>query len=117
MKGLKLMPPPKERLVYGMGELIDRVADYSNAKNALGYSVYYYATTMYANRAVKLLAIDGTLPQKSTIKDGSYPFTVGYYAVVRKDSPEDGSARRLLAWLLGREGQGVVDKSGFVPLF
>jgi len=116
MKGLKLAEPPKEIMIYGMGELIDRVADYSNAKNALGYSVYYYATSMYAKRNVKLLAINGVIPDKQTIKDGTYPFTSAYYAVLRKDEPENSSARRLLKWLLGKEGQDIAEKAGFVSL-
>lgn len=116
MKEKKLMEPPKEQLVYGMGELIDRVADYSNAKNALGYSVYYYATQMYSSRAVKILNIDGVEPAKQTIRDGSYPFTVGYYAVLRKDEPQNSSARKLLRWMLGEEGQGIVDRAGLVPV-
>lgn len=116
MKGLKIMQPPKETLVYGMGELIDRVADYSNAKNALGYSVYYYATTMYKNRDVKLISINGFKPDKQTIKDGTYPFTVGYYAVLRKDEPSVSNARKLLGWLLGEEGQTIVDRAGLVQV-
>lgn len=116
MKGLKLAQPPKETLVYGMGELIDRVADFSNAKNALGYSVYYFATRMYQNRSIKLLSIDGVYPEKKSIQNESYPFTSAYYAVLRKDEPQNSSARRLLQWLLGKEGQEIVDRSGFVPV-
>lgn len=116
MKGLKLMQPPKETLVQGMGGLIDRVADYSNAKNALGYSVYYYATQMYQNRNVRLIAVNGVEASKQTIGDGTYPFTVGYYAVLRKDEPQDSNARRLLRWLLGKEGQRIVDRAGLVPV-
>lgn len=116
MKGAAMMTPPKEVLVYGMGELIDRVADYSNSRSALGYSVFYYATTMYQNRSVRLLSIDGVTPSGETIKDGSYPFTVNYYAVLRKSEGEDSSARRLLGWILGEEGQSLVDKAGFVSL-
>ncbi|MCR4435729.1 MAG: substrate-binding domain-containing protein [Clostridiales bacterium] len=116
MKGLKLMQPPKEEIIVGMGELIDRVADYSNAKNALGYSVYYYATQMYGNRDVKFLEINGVQPDKQTIKDGTYPYTVSYYAVVRQDEPRDSNARKLLEWLLGEEGQAVVDRAGLVSV-
>lgn len=116
MKGVKMATPPKEVLIYGMGELIDRVADYSNSKSALGYSVFYYATTMYQNRAVRLLSIDNVMPSRQTIKDGSYPFTVSYYAVIRKSEGADSSARRLLGWLLGDEGQALVDQAGFVSL-
>lgn len=116
MKGVKMAEPPKELLVYGMGELMDRVADFSNSKNALGYSVYYYATTMYQNRAVRLLAIDGVAPSPGTIKDGTYPFVVKYYAVMKKSEEEDSGARRLLEWLLGPEGQSLADRAGFVAL-
>ena len=116
MKGLKLAEAPRETLVYGMGELIDRVADFSNAKNALGYSVYYYATSMYSSRNVKLISINGVVPDKKTIGNDTYPFTTGYYAVLRKSEPEGSSARRLLNWLLGTEGQSVVDRAGFVPV-
>lgn len=116
MKGLKLAAPPKETIVYGMGELIDRVADYSNAKNALGYSVYYFATRMYQNRSIKLLSIDGVAPTKQTIQNESYPFTVGYYAVLRKGDTQDENARKLLRWLLSAEGQKIVDRAGLVPV-
>lgn len=116
MKGLKLAEAPREVLIYGMGELIDRVADFSNAKNALGYSVYYYATTMYSSRNVKLLAINDVVPDKKTIGNDTYSFTTGYYAVLRKSEPEGSSARRLWNWLMGTEGQSVVDRAGFVPV-
>jgi phosphate transport system substrate-binding protein len=116
MKGLTMMTPPKEHLVIGMGELIDRVADFSNAKNALGYSVYYYASQMYTSRDVKFLAIDGVEPGKQTIKSDKYPFIVNYYAVLRKGDSTNSGAKKLLDWILGDEGQGIVDKSGFVPV-
>lgn len=116
MKGLTMMAPPKELIVYGMGQLIDRVADYSNARNALGYSVYYYATQMYQNRDVKLLAVDNITPDPNSIKNGTYPFTVGYYAVLRKGEPETHSARRLLNWLLSSEGQEIVERAGLVSV-
>lgn len=116
MQGRPLMTPPKEYLVMGMGPLIDRVADYSNARGALGYSVYYYATSMYASRAVRLLAVDEVEPNFDTIRSEEYPYTVRYYAVLRKDEPENSSARRLLSWLLAEEGQQVAVEAGFVPL-
>jgi phosphate transport system substrate-binding protein len=116
MKGLPLLQAPKETIIMGRGELIDKVADYSNAKNALGYSVYYYATTMYANRAVKLLSIDSIQPGRETIKDATYPFIVAYYAIIRKSEAAGSSSRKLLKWLLSAEGQGIVNNAGFVPV-
>ena len=46
MKGLKLAEAPKEKLIASMAEIINLVSNYSNGKNSLGYSYYYYATTM-----------------------------------------------------------------------
>ena len=116
MKGRPLMQAPTSQIVFGMGGLIDRVAEYSNAKGALGYSMYYYVSSMYVDRAVRLLGIDGVLPSQETIHDGSYPYTVHYYAVLRKSEAENSPARRLLAWILSEEGQQVASEAGFVPL-
>ncbi len=116
MKGKTMLPPPQELIIAEMGQLIDKVADFSNAKNALGFSFYYYATNMYQNRNIKLLKIDGVMPDKSTIKSGKYPFKVAYYAVLRKSEPQNSNARKLLNWLLGSEGQKVVEKAGFVSV-
>ncbi|HEY9060550.1 MAG TPA: substrate-binding domain-containing protein [Pseudobacteroides sp.] len=116
MNGLTLTEPPKEHIVIGMGDLIDRVADFSNAKNSLGYSVYYYASQMYTSRDVKFLAVDNVEPNKQSIKEGKYPFIVNYYAVLRKDETGNSNARKLLKWLLSSEGQNIVDKSGLVPV-
>lgn len=116
MNGITLTEPPKEHIVIGMGDLIDRVADFSNAKNSLGYSVYYYASQMYKSRDVKFLAIDNVEPGKQSIKEGKYPFIVNYYAVLRKDESDSSNARKLLKWLLSSEGQNIVDKSGLVPV-
>ena len=43
MQGTPMMDAPGELRPGEMGELVDSVARYSNTRNALGYSVYYYA--------------------------------------------------------------------------
>ena len=116
MKGRSLMPAPSSQIVFGMGALIDSVAEYSNAKGALGYSMFYYVSSMYVDRAVRMMGIDGVVPSRATIQDESYPYTVRYYAVLRKEEASNSPARRLLAWILSEEGQHVADNAGFVPL-
>ena len=37
---------------------------------------------------------NGVAPTEESLKDGSYPLTDGYYAVLRKDTPEDAPARK-----------------------
>ncbi|MCL2811554.1 MAG: substrate-binding domain-containing protein [Clostridia bacterium] len=110
------MEPAMDLLVESMGLLIDQVSAYNNGPGALGYSVFYYATRMYANEKVCVLAVDGVMPNAQTIADGTYPLSTHYYAVLRKDTPPDHPARQLVAWLLSEEGQRLVAEAGYVPL-
>ena len=112
----EIMPAPTEKVVAEMGALIDAVASYDNAQNAIGYSYYYYATDMWLNDEVKLLAVDGVTPDKTTISDGTYPITTAYYAVTRSDLRSDDSAQVLLDWMLSSEGQQVAEEAGYVKL-
>lgn len=116
MKGLTLMEAPKEHVPAGMGDLIERVAGYDNSDRALGYSVYYFAKTMYSRDTMKILAVNGIKPDKKTIAEGKYPFSSSYYAVLKKSDPEGSPARQLLKWILGREGQDLAEQAGYVPL-
>ena len=112
----ELMAAPTEKVVAEMGALIDAVASYDNAKNAIGYSYYYYATDMWLNDEIKLLAVNGVAPDKTTISDGAYPITTAYYAVTRSDLRSDDSAQVLLNWILSSEGQQVAEEAGYVKL-
>lgn len=116
MKDLKLMDPPTELKPAGMGDLIEAIAGYDNSHRAIGYSVYYYANTMYNKDTMKFLGVNGVKPDNKSIKDDKYPYTISYYAVLRKSEAQDSSARKLLAWLLSKEGQQLAEKSGYVPL-
>ncbi|MCX7708724.1 MAG: substrate-binding domain-containing protein [Clostridia bacterium] len=114
MKGLKLMDAPKELKPEAMEGLIEKVAGYDNSERALGYSVYYYAHTMYSKNTIKLIGVDGIKPDKETIMSGKYPLTSAYYAVLRKNEPANSPARQLLEWLLSDEGQILAEKCGYI---
>ena len=116
MKGLDMAQAPTELKPEAMEGLIERVAGYDNSEKALGYSVYYYANTMYVKDTVKLIGVDGVKPDRETIMSGRYPLASAYYAVLRKDDASDSPARRLLEWLLSEEGQKVAEKSGYIPV-
>ena len=72
---------PSERISGEMGEIIDAVAGYANSGNAMGYSVYYYLTTMYSAENIRMLAAAGVAPSSQTIADGSYLYTNDFFAV------------------------------------
>lgn len=110
------MEPPKDWVIGTMGFLVDEVANYKNAKNALGYSVYFYVTDMYGSEKIRLLAVDGIKPTKQSIATETYPLGTYYYAVFRKDLLPDHPARKLVQWLLTDEGQKLAQNAGYVPL-
>jgi phosphate transport system substrate-binding protein len=116
MKDKPIMEPPVELTVSEMSGLMEAVADFDLGKQSIGYSVYYYATDMYEREGARLLAVNGVMPDKKSISTRQYPFTSAYYAVLRKTEKEGSAARKLLAWLLGAEGQKIAGECGYVPL-
>jgi phosphate transport system substrate-binding protein len=116
MKGLKMAAAPTELKPGEMGELIEAIASYDNSDRALGYSVYYYANSMYSKDTIKFVKIDGIEPNNKNISSGAYPFTSAYYAVLKKTEPAGSNARKLLAWILSADGQKLAEASGYVPL-
>ncbi len=116
MKGLQMADAPSELKPGAMSGLVDIIASYDNSDKAIGYSVYYYANSMYSRDTVKLINVDGVEPNNENIKSGKYPFTSAYYAVIRKAEPENSNARKLLSFILSEEGQQLAENSGYVPL-
>ncbi|MHB8157578.1 MAG: PstS family phosphate ABC transporter substrate-binding protein [Desulfocucumaceae bacterium] len=116
MKNLKMAEPRKDYVPAGMGDLIEKVAGYDNSDRALGYSVYYYARDMYNRDTIKMIGINGVKPEKKSIMRGDYPFSIAYYAVIRKSDPENSPAKNLIKWILSKEGQGLVESTGYVPV-
>jgi len=116
MQRLAMTEAPTELSPTEMGALIEQLADYNNAGNALGYSVYYYAQNMYAQPGLKFLAVDGIIPGNDTISDKSYPFINEFYAVIRADKLPDSATRKMLAWILSPEGEKTIEEAGYVPV-
>lgn len=111
-----IMDPPLEQVIAEMGQIIDAVAVYSNEQDAIGYSYYYFATDMWKNEKVRLLAVDGIEPKQETIGNRTYPIMTAYYAVLRADEPDDSNVRRLVEWILSKQGQKTVEEASYVGL-
>lgn len=122
MKGLNLAQAPKEDIAESMEDIINLVSDYDNGANSIGYSYYYYATTMYDDidaktaEGIKLIGVDGIIPTYETIKDKTYPIKTAYYIVIRKDEKKDGVVRKLANAMLSARGQAVAKEAGYVPV-
>lgn len=114
MQGIKMMEPTKETISQSMADIIDVISDYDNGKNAIGYSYYYYATTMYTSDAMKLLSVNGIKPTYENIQTGLYDIQTAYYAVIRKDEPENSDVCKLLNAMKSARGQNVAKEAGYV---
>jgi phosphate transport system substrate-binding protein len=115
MQGVPMIAPTTETFAEGMGMIIEQVAGYKNAKNAIGYSFMYYSSQMVTSNEVRYLAVDGVEPAADTIRNGSYPLTVPIYAVTLA-SNTDKNVRKLLEWVVSKEGQTLIQRTGYVSL-
>ena len=116
MDGAEMTEPPEGYMIASMGGLMDAVKEYDNSSNAIGYSVYYYAHDMQMAGGLKLLKIDGVAPEAATIRSGEYPFLNPYYVAMNAAEPEGSMTRVLYDWLLGPDGQKLVDMAGYVAV-
>lgn len=110
-----LTKAPNEDVAVFMGGIITEVANYRNFPNAIGYSFRFFSTSMIRNREIKLLAVDGVAPTKDTIRSGEYPITeLLYAATAGTDNP---NVQPFIDWILSEEGQQLIEKAGYVPLY
>ena len=115
MEGYDLMDPPKDFVRGEMSTLMDSIAFYDNAVNAIGYSVYSYAAQMYENSSdTKFIAVDGIKPSKETMADGTYPL-LSSTSIVYTDKASQNT-KDFADWAVSEEGQKCVMDSGYIPL-
>lgn len=122
MKNKTLMTAPTEDLIKDMETIVNLVSNYDNGKYSIGYSFYYYATTMYddidssVTDRIRFLGVNGIQPTETTIKDGSYPIRTNYYIVTDKNASATSGAQILKNAMLSDAGQKVAKEAGYVPL-
>ena len=113
MQGWNLTAAEANMISDGMSDLIAQIGSYDNAKEALGYSYLYYVNGLYKSGDVKVLTVDGAAPTDGNLQNGTYPFTVYYYAVYEKGNE---TAEQFVNWMISDEGQACVKQAGYVPL-
>ena len=112
---IQVPQPLPDKSLVGTNSLMRQISvEWNGVQPALGYSYRFYATTMYANPAAKLLCVNGIEPSSENIRNGSYPFTADFYAVT--NGQPKGNAKLLIDWILSPQGQELVEKTGYTPL-
>lgn len=117
MKDSNLMKPVTTFTPASMSGLMDAIATYDNAENAIGYSVYAYAANMYGNgNEIKFIKVDGVNPTKETMTSQEYPLLNYNYAIYNKKNEENTTVDELVEWLLTYNGQVAMVNAGYVPI-
>lgn len=108
--------PLKEEVPQGMGGILERVADYRNYDNAIGFSFRFFATGMNENTNIQFLAINDIEPTSENITSEAYPFTASLYAITLKDQTKP-MIQPFLDWMQGPQGQEIVEQIGYIKAF
>ncbi len=101
--------------VYGDSAFRDVIMRFDESENALGYAYGSYANALYLNENVKVLAVDGVLPEAEAVRNGDYPLVGGIYAITRKGDKSENT-QKFLKGLFSPSGQNCVLQEGFVPV-
>ena len=73
-----------------------------------------YVGVGYESADIKVLEIDGVAASVATVSDDSYPISRKLYMYSNGDPT--GVGKSYIDWILGPEGQKVVEDEGFVPV-
>lgn len=115
MADTPIMEAPTEQVNDFMVGIIDKVSDYKNKTNSIGFSFRYYMEGIIKNPNVKILKIDGIEPNIENVREEKYPITGSLYAVTYKDNNNE-NVQKLLDWILSKEGQEIIEKTGYAGI-
>jgi len=93
-------------------------AAYQNFPESIGYCLLSFLENdgYRLDSEIKILSIDGVLPDENNIRDGTYPFVVNHYAVIRTGEENDNGGL-FVEWILSDEGQACIREAGYLPLY
>lgn len=117
MRGLPIAAPrplPDPRLIGNNSLMEQMTVEWKGVQPALGFSYKFFAETMKPNPGAKMLKIDGVAPTSENIKNGSYPFTVEFYAVTNGEPR--GNTKLVIDWLLSPQGQKLIELCGYTGI-
>ncbi len=112
MGDVSLKKPQTYEYVDAMMGVLEKTAQYHNEKGAFGYSFRYFVEDLHQENDVRMIAVDGILPTRENIENGSYPLTVDLCTVSRKIHPNP-YVQKMVDFMLSEDGQELVEKSGY----
>ena len=112
MGEISLKEPQTYEYVNSMMAVVDKVAQYNNEKGAFGYSFRYFVEDLRQENDVRMIAVDGVLPTRENIENGSYPLTVDLCTITR-EIHTNLYVQKMIDFMLSEDGQELVEKSGY----
>lgn len=104
LKGAKVRP---DALMQASNQAVASIIQ--KTPGAIGYIGLGYITD-----SVKVLDIEGIRPSKDTVLSGKYPVSRPLFMYT--DGAPKGAIKKYIDFVLGPEGQKIVDEEGFVAL-
>ena len=92
MEGLEMYDWPEMYVGEGM---ISPYLQIQLDENGIAYTPFYYYDTMVDSDETKAIAVNGIMPSKETIIDGTYPYITEVYVAVRSDIDRSSMAYKL----------------------
>ena len=115
MGDIPIMEAPTELVNDLMSGVIEQVSNYRSKSGSIGFSFRYYVEGIIRNPDIKMLSIDGVAPTAENIRNGSYCIVTPIYAVTYEENTNE-NVDRLLDWILSREGQSILEETGYVGI-
>ena len=83
----------------------------------IGYTPFFYCTAMVRDlMKVDMIAIDGVMPSKESLRNNKYPFVSSIYAGIRKTEDHESMAYKLYQFLFTKKGADMIDESGYIAI-
>jgi phosphate transport system substrate-binding protein len=80
--------------------------------HSLGLTTF---SAVYANKAIKILKVEGTGASTASIADGSYPLYVPLYLAARDESKNKEAVEKFIKYASSDAGKAVIRKHALVP--
>ena len=114
MRDRETIEPLREEFNLYDLNIVNRLAEYRNRTNALGYDFRWRASRLFPAGEIRFLSIDGIAPTPENIRNGTYPLILPLVMATRQKPRKEVAALR--DWICGPEGQALIDLTGFVSI-
>jgi len=73
-------------------------------------------SSVWGNKAIKILKVEGVAASTTTIKDGSYPLYAPLYLAAKKDSKNFEATEKFIKYASSDAGKAIIRKHQLVPV-